>query len=340
MTPRRVLVSLFRSAAFLLIPFLSGCGSGSSSTAPSSTTPSSTAPVTGQAYLAAVLTTMQTNSLYRNTIDWGSFKQAVTAVAPNPQSIADTYPAITKALDLLGDLHSNFQKPDGTYILNPGVIGRCTVYPPPTPSIPPDIGYVKVGTYLSTGWADDVAFAAGIQRTIAAADGPLVKGWIVDLRGNNGGNMYPMVAGVGPLLGEGLAGAFISPDGTVSANWTYANGASTSYGRVQVQVPDPYTISARPRVAVLTDCTVASSGEAVAISFRGRPGTRSFGGATFGVSTAPHTFPMSDGGRLNLSVEFMADRNLTKYGGPVVPDEVIDDPTRTVERAIEWLRFW
>jgi carboxyl-terminal processing protease len=38
-----------------------------------------------------------------------------------------------------------------------------------------------------------------------------------------------------------------------------------------------------PRVAVLTDTGVASSGEAIA--FRGRPNTRSFGTPTCGLST-------------------------------------------------------
>ena len=33
------------------------------------------------------------------------------------------------------------------------------------------------------------------------------------LRGNGGGNMWPMIAGVGPLLGEGPLGYFIGPIG-------------------------------------------------------------------------------------------------------------------------------
>lgn len=38
-------------------------------------------------------------------------------------------------------------------------------------------------------------------------------GWIVDLCGNGGGNMWPIIAGVGSVLGDDLLGFFISPTG-------------------------------------------------------------------------------------------------------------------------------
>jgi len=38
-------------------------------------------------------------------------------------------------------------------------------------------------------------------------------GWIIDLRGNSGGNMYPMLAGLSSLLGEGVLGYDVYPDG-------------------------------------------------------------------------------------------------------------------------------
>ena len=50
-----------------------------------------------------------------------------------------------------------------------------------------------------------------IQDQIKIMDHPYNIGWIVDLRGNGGGNMWPMLAGIGPILGEGIAGYFIDP---------------------------------------------------------------------------------------------------------------------------------
>ena len=49
-------------------------------------------------------------------------------------------------------------------------------------------------------------YAKTLQDSIRARDRVGLIGWIVDLRGNSGGNMWPMLAGVGPVLGEGVAG--------------------------------------------------------------------------------------------------------------------------------------
>ena len=53
-------------------------------------------------------------------------------------------------------------------------------------------------------------------------------------------------------------------------------------------------INPMPRVTVLTDEGVMSSGEAVVVSFRERTRARSFGTATCGVSTATARGPNAD----------------------------------------------
>ena len=102
--------------------------------------------------------------------------------------------------------------------------------------------------------------------------------------------MWPMLAGVGPILGEGLAGFFVGPDGTI-VPWSYTNGISFLDATVQVRVTDPYElINPDPKVAVILDQLVASSGEAIAVSFLGRPNTKTFGSNTCGLSTVNKQF--------------------------------------------------
>jgi hypothetical protein len=43
-------------------------------------------------------------------------------------------------------------------------------------------------------------YAASLQNVLRSLDVPTTCGWIVDLRKNIGGNMWPMLAGLGPLL--------------------------------------------------------------------------------------------------------------------------------------------
>jgi Peptidase family S41 len=52
-------------------------------------------------------------------------------------------------------------------------------------------------------------YAASAQHMIRELDELGIDGWIVDLRRNTGGNMWPMLAGAGPILGEGELGAFV-----------------------------------------------------------------------------------------------------------------------------------
>src|SRR6185295_12038024 len=215
---------------------------------------------------------------------------------------------------------------------------RCAAPAPSTSKMPADIGYVKVGSFSSTVAGADRAFADAIQQQIRSADAPAVIGWIVDVRGNGGGNMWPMVAGVGAVLGEGVAGYFVPPSGA-STPWSYQGGGSFSGTSLVGQTSAPYQLI-RPgaRVAVLTDSLVASSGEAVVVSFRGRPNARSFGGATCGLSTANQTYRLSDGAMLYLTVAVMADRNRTPYGDSILPDETVSGDAEVIQRAIAWLR--
>jgi C-terminal processing protease CtpA/Prc len=146
-----------------------------------------------------------------------------------------------------------------------------------------------------------------------------------------------MVAGVGPVLGEATLGYFIGPTGGLS-NWEYRDGASWLNGGTVVRLPATYRlVRENPRVAVLTDNNVASSGEAVAVAFRKRPDTRTFGEATCGLSTANQPYTMPDGAILNLTTAVMADRTRESYGSSLPPDEVITDQSQLAQRAVTWI---
>src|SRR5438270_7244326 len=64
--------------------------------------------------------------------------------------------------------------------------------------------------FLAVDGPTATAFATRVQELIRAVDQPPACGWIVNLRQNGGGLMWPMLAGIGPLLGEGEAGATVS----------------------------------------------------------------------------------------------------------------------------------
>jgi hypothetical protein len=318
-----------RSLLLALLLLIAGCGGPGER-------PTPVEPVSpARAHLDEVMGIMEANSIKRLTIDWKSFRATVLAEAAGAQTVAETYPAIRTALRLLGDGHTIYRPAAGPVIWVPN--RTCSAAAVTTPVLPATIGYVRV-SWFSGDAAQATAFANGTQDQIRAKDRADLAGWIVDLRGNGGGNMWPMLAGIGPILGEGLAGHFVDPSGAV-IQWGYRDGASF-YGTGVVQRVDaPYRLQReRPRVAVLTDNVVGSSGEAMVVAFRGRPDTRSFGTATCGLSTANRPFTLSDGAVLNLTVSVMADRSLVKYGDSITPDETLTDSDAAVQRAVAWLQ--
>ena len=239
-----------------------------------------------------------------------------------------TYPAIRMALSRLNDRHSGLIDPDRAQQSAQGV-GTGT---PTGERLEGNIGYLALPQAVGSA----PGYAETAQRLIRELDQPPVCGWVVDLRQNTGGNMWHMLSGVGPILGEGEVGGFDDGRGQ-RTTWSYRDGASYNHHTAAVRVSDPYRPAHPDRpVAVLTGPRTGSSGEAVVLSFRGRPQTRSFGEPTAGVPTANAGRQLSDGAVLNLTVSRMADRTGRAYETKLEPDERV--PSGALEAAHAWLR--
>ncbi len=79
----------------------------------------------------------------------------------------------------------------------------------------------------------------------------------------------------------------------------------------------------------------------MAVAFRGRPNTRSFGQPTGGASSGNQGFRLSDGAAVALTVSLFADRDGRVYGGRIEPDTLVEgDPTGVLdpvkEAAVAW----
>lgn len=300
-----------------------------------------------RAYLDEALDIMQEHSLNREEIDWSALREhamsrAAAAEARRPE---DTYGIIEVALHELGDGHSFFLPPDAA---TEATDSDDSLIRPEALRLgeKENLGYVRIPAFRGSG-ESAIKFANVLQGEIERVNAEGVCGWTVDLRKNFGGNMWPMLAGVGPILGEGLAGFFVEPDGSRQA-WYYEDSASRIGQKVMVEVTgSPYRGNSRqPPVAVLIGPQTASSGEAVAVAFRGREQTRFFGEATAGLSTSNEGFRLPDGARIVLTTATFADRTGEVYGEPLQPDENIssgsseppvgDDPL--VEAALGWLQ--
>lgn len=323
--------SRLRTTLLLLTPIVVACDNPTLPIGPST----SPRPEAAREYLNALLTTMETYSINKSTMDWDSFRAQVIAEAGDAQSIPALYPAIELALRLLNDTQSYYWTAGGQ-LIGPAPVGGCGAAPPGVVTVPSSIAYVKIESCNCSGSAAD-RFAESIQQSIRTGDRPGLVGWIVDLRGNIGGNMWPMIAGVGPLVGEGIIGWIVYNDREYERE--YRNGEARSFGDVFARVADPHTLlNPFPSVAVLTDNEVSSAAEAITVYFKGRPRTRSFGTPTCGHHHIQQDFALSDGATLSLAVSEHADRLKRQYRGSIAPDEVLSDPQEAVRRAVAWLQ--
>lgn len=340
---RRVLES-----GLLVLAFLTACQASpptqSSVTVAPASPPVPTVPVTqeaspvqvarsaeAEAYLTAALDIMEQYSINRRKIDWAALRTMAFGRTAGAQTPADTYTAIRLALVQLGDRHSLFRPPEVTATIVAG--GAPGSLPSGT------MVYDRIADIVVPGFegsADQAtAYAEQAQTMIARLDQSQPCGWIVDLRDNPGGNMWPMLAGIGPVLGDGVAGAFVDLDGHRS-EYSYEAGAAREGQNTAIKVDKPYQLhSLMPAVAVLTSSRTASSGEAITVAFRGRPHTRSFGRPTFGLSTGNRNFRLSNGAFIILTVTVFADRTGVQYGKEIVPDQIVW--ANPVEVAAKWL---
>lgn len=285
-----------------------------------------------RAYLDHVLDILETESLNRAMLDWPQLRASAHELAAGAESPEETYRAIIHVVGNLGEEHSRFIPPM-SYVARmaqvPEDAFRAAVERPGAePSarrIHQRLGLVQVPAFSGP---DPDGFATRIAERIRDVSSDEICGWVVDVRGNTGGNMWPMLQGLFPLLGEGVPGYFVYPDGTWS-EWSVEADAWHGY--------EPRSDVA---VAVLHDEETASSGEAVVVAFRGRPQTRTFGRPTAGLSTANRTIDLPDGARLLLAVAVYADRDRQQYGGVILPDVELDvemPEDEVISRVRDWL---
>lgn len=284
-----------------------------------------------EAYFTAALDIMEQNSINRRKIDWPVFRATALGRIAGAQVPADTYTAIRLALVQLGDRHSLFVQPSLSATV---AAGGAPLSLPSGKMLQDRIADIEMPGFQGSS-AQAADYAEQAHAVIARLDQAQPCGWIVDLRDNPGGNMWPMLAGIGPVLGNGTAGAFIDLDNH-QTSYSYDEGAARSGQDTVMAVEKPYTLHApMPAVAVLTSGRTTSSGEAITVAFRGRPHTRSFGQPTYGLSTGNQGFELPDGAFIYLTTTVFADRTGTQYGKQIAPDQLVwADPAG---EAAKWL---
>jgi len=298
---------------------------------------------------AQLLDMLEKESLYRDRVDWPVIRARLKAAQADPAKAREVLQEATGRSSgghglwiSATQLHGTAQRLERSN----GAAGPASGPIRPVEALDPRIGRVEIGGYaVMQGPAADQQMKERAQRwqaIIRDQDTGSRCGWIVDLRGNTGGNMWPMLLGAVPLLRTTPGaiedvGSFATAEGP--SRWQLTPSSVRLGKRVRVDLGAPGYQLKHPGapVAVLIGPRSASSGEASVLAFRGRPQTRSFGQPTAGLSTANEMRPLVDGSALLLTTSVMQDRKGGGDGLKIEPDQRTDGDAVTAAAAQAWL---
>ncbi len=291
------------------------------------------------------------NSIKAAEVEWDLVDDLATSFAPQIKSSTQAHALGGSILQIINDGHSFTQGADSSSKWKGSnseesepVDLEAQFDHPEYKMVSKDIGYLTI-PHIGSG--DDRvlnAFALKIREALHELIQEGSKKWVVDLRGNTGGNMWPMIAGIGPLLGNDTLGGFKFNGG--QSMWSYNNGASLTDNGPQIMITTDFKLEfgeEYPQIAVLVGKRTSSSGEFTFMSFVGRDNYRSFGSETGGYTTGNQNFDLPDGSMLFLATSVGIDRNGKAYGKTMLPDEQVKDDPETesdevLDRAIQWLK--
>ena len=191
------------------------------------------------------------------------------------------------------------------------------------------IGYINIPKFYNTNASEresrqkSISYINEILDSIKAQDQAFISTWVIDLRYNYGGDMWPMLIALSPFFNDGTLGYFKSHQ--MNERWRKENHkiflANTAQNDRVFNDAIPYKIKNKhAKIAVLIGKGTQSAGEATAIALKSIKGIKFFGTVSKGLATSNRQINMGNNEFLVLTNGFMLDVNGKKYINGIQPD--------------------
>lgn len=312
---------------------------------------------TAQTELHPIVQRAKETSLYSKGLQWESINTSFVQLIGNGTTVDELKPGLQYLINSLGDKHGGFRSANDHSLLvwykeksetdnrrsdfvNTVINDMSKRFS--CKKLANDVGYIKV---VAIGGQRTVEEEANFIRDgLKELADQGVKSWIVDLRFNGGGNMNPMISGLAPLIGEGFIGGSIDADGNMVYNYQIKDGQFFDNERLSCEMDNIPSIDPTTKVVVLLSRYTISSGELVAVAFKGRPNTRFIGEPSAGYTTGNGFDQVTDDLFMVISQAVYVDRHKNVYNSRVGVDEEIEFQHQTdlksdphLKQAMEWL---
>ena len=264
-------------------------------------------------YVKKAIHIMDKHGIFAQGPEWEKAKQE--ALSAKPANLKEAQEIVVQAGKVAGGKH--------TYLMTTDEVTENDTSSWEMPTVElleNNIAFIKLPAF--SGNSDEgLKYANTVLNDLPDA----LHGAIIDLRGNRGGNMYPMIAAVHRFLPDDVILKFSSRKRPMSINSFFVLQTIGLEKQAPINCP----------VALLTDDWTGSSGEAVLICFRGLPNTRAFGSPTAGYCSCNQPFALPGGSQLVLTIgEDIARTGEAFCDDPIAPDVLTGTP---FEDALEWL---
>ena len=310
--------------------------------------------------LDTVISKSKEISYYTKTVNWDSLSNKMYIAAKGAKKIDDLKPAFEILLNGLRDHHGMIrQSSNGKIIAHFSDYKNKRIKNKREYSsenwkivndvnsryeyalLPNQIGYLKIvgiGPNI-----DGQKEAERIRNSLTELCENKVNKWIIDLRYNGGGNINVMLAGIAPLLDTKTvvqiqdANKDLLFTGNIKKN-------SFWYAGLNVHKMGKKPKIKNPKIAILTSRWTTSSGEFVAVAFKGQKNTKFFGEPTEGKTTNNSWEIINNEIALVISTGVYCDRNANVYVENVKPDKEVafemeenKEKDKGVIEAVDWL---
>ena len=284
----------------------------------------------------------RTNALARERVDWTALKSEALAVANKTGNESDLNDALQLIVARLEDGHSFYLSRSQFEKIGASVTDSSASSITSEVSTVDSVPRIQVNGFMSMDLDASIVAAEKLRAQVEKALKMKRCGVIVDLTENSGGNMYPMLMGLLPLLPEGVLLEFETVDGLRTPVTSEAGAIKFGKQELLPALGRRFTYSPQGvPIAVILGSSTGSAGEMVAIAFKNRENVRFFGEPTAGAVTGNTPFKLKHGGLLALTTSWTLDNKEKKYVEPVAPDETIvgfNANSNALKAAANWVR--
>lgn len=162
-----------------------------------------------------------------------------------------------------------------------------------------------------------------------------LKGWIIDLRFNIGGNTYPMLNSLYHLLGDKTVYNLLNINKDIAKVQKLKNGKFYSGEKIETRINvTNKKIDTKIPVALIIGNWTASAGECVVLGFKGRENVIKIGEPTYGYLTGNRLFELPFKVKAPLTTGYLADM-YGNYSENLKPDVHVKEEKSNFENLLE-----